>query len=199
MEDAALSVTSGTLLGKLRSNPTDQSAWAEFVRRYGPRVYRWCRRQKLQEADAQDVTQNVLVKLSARMRSFNYDAGGSFRGWLRRVTQSALSDFFTDQKKPGARPIDTLIDDEACANLVRDLEEEFDRELYNEALARVQLRIAPHRWEAFRLTAIEGLSGNEAAARLGMPVATVFTAKNKIQRLLQQEILRLESSARETP
>jgi RNA polymerase sigma-70 factor (ECF subfamily) len=199
MEDAALSVTSGTLLGKLRSNPTDQSAWAEFVRRYGPRVYRWCRRQKLQEADAQDVTQNVLVKLSARMRSFNYDAGGSFRGWLRRVTQSALSDFFADQKKPGARPIDTLIDDEACASLVRDLEEEFDRELYNEALARVQLRVAPHRWEAFRLTAIEGLSGNEAAARLGMPVATVFTAKNKIQRLLQQEIQRLETSARETP
>jgi RNA polymerase sigma factor (sigma-70 family) len=199
MESRVLTPTSDTLLGRLRSEPTDQSAWAEFVRRYGPHIYRWCRQQKLQEADAQDVTQNVLCKLSARLRSFEYDSTRSFRAWLRCVARSALSDFFAEHQRRGGRSLESLTSEEAGDCLVHDLEEEFDRELMDEALARVRHRVAPHRWEAFRLTALEGLSGSEVSARLGMPVATVFTAKSKIQRLLQQEIQRLDNSAVEVP
>jgi RNA polymerase sigma-70 factor (ECF subfamily) len=197
MKSRAPTATSSTLLGRLRSEPTDQSAWAEFVRRYGPHIYRWCRQQNLQEADAQDVTQNVLLKLAARLRSFEYDAGRSFRGWLRCVVRSALSDFFAEQQFLGGRPSESLNSAEAGDCLVQELEEEFDQELLDEALDRVRHRVAPHRWEAFRLTALEGLSGNEVSARLGMPVATVFTAKSKIQRLVQQEIQRLDHSAAE--
>jgi RNA polymerase sigma-70 factor (ECF subfamily) len=86
MDDARSSGTSPTLLGRLRQDPADTAAWSTFVLRYGPRIHAWCQQWRLQEADAQDVTQNVLVKLLARMRTFNYDRAGSFRGWLKTVT-----------------------------------------------------------------------------------------------------------------
>ena len=46
--------TSASLLARLRLAPADQTAWAEFVNRYGRKIYGWCRHWGLQEADAQD-------------------------------------------------------------------------------------------------------------------------------------------------
>jgi RNA polymerase sigma-70 factor (ECF subfamily) len=56
----------------------------------------------------------------------------------------------------------------------------------------VQARVAPHTWEAFRLTTQEGLSGADAAARLQLTVARVYVAKSDVQRMLREEICRLE-------
>ena len=81
---------------------------------------------------------------------------------------------------------------EARDDLVVRLDEQFDRELFEEASFRVRLRVEPHTWEAFRLAAIEGLAGAEVSERLGMKVATVFKAKSKVQRMLREEICRLE-------
>jgi RNA polymerase sigma-70 factor (ECF subfamily) len=66
-------------LGRLRHAPADQSAWGEFVDRYGRKIYGWCRHWGLQEPDAEDVTQDVLLKLAEKMRTFAYDASDSFR------------------------------------------------------------------------------------------------------------------------
>jgi RNA polymerase sigma-70 factor (ECF subfamily) len=63
------SLTQVTLLGRLQRAPSDQAAWQQFVDRYGRQVYRWCRHWKLTEADAEDVTQMVLLKLAQKMRS----------------------------------------------------------------------------------------------------------------------------------
>jgi RNA polymerase sigma-70 factor (ECF subfamily) len=94
--------TSTTLLGRLRQQPADQAAWAEFVRRYGPQVYRWCRHWRLQEADAEDVTQAVLARLSARMRTFAYDPAKSFRAYLMTLARYAWCDFREASRQPGA-------------------------------------------------------------------------------------------------
>ena len=80
MRDAQDLRTSATLLGRLRGQPTDQEAWSEFVDRYGARIYGWCRRWSLQDADAKDVTQAVLATLCIKMRTFTYDPSLSFRG-----------------------------------------------------------------------------------------------------------------------
>jgi RNA polymerase sigma-70 factor (ECF subfamily) len=61
-----------------------------------------------------------------------------------------------------------------------------------EAQARVRQRVEPHTWEAFRLTALDGLSGAEAAARLGLKVATVYKAKSKVQQMLHEEVAGLD-------
>jgi RNA polymerase sigma factor (sigma-70 family) len=195
MGAASASLTSSTLLGRLRSSPTDQAAWNDFVQRYGPKIYRWCRQWDLQEADAQDAAQNVLVKLAGRMRAFEYDPARSFRAWLKVVTQSVVSDFLAERARAGrALTLQQLDTAAARDSLLQHLQEEFDLELFEEAMARVQLRLAAHRWEVFRLTAIEGLPGVEVAARLRMKVATVFAAKSAVQRLVRKELRRLEGS-----
>src|SRR5205807_5575302 len=81
---------------------------------------------------------------------------------------------------------------EARDDLARRLEAEFDLELLEEAKRRVRQRAAPQTWEAYRLTAIEGLSGAEAAARLGMKVAAVFVSRSHVLKRLQSEVRALE-------
>ena len=53
---------------------------------------------------------------------------------------------------------------------------------------RIKGRVKPATWEAFQLTAIEGLSGADAAHKLGIPVAHVFVAKHRVQKMLQEEV-----------
>jgi RNA polymerase sigma-70 factor (ECF subfamily) len=190
--------TSASLLARLRQAPADQEAWAEFVDRYGPKVYGWCRHWGLQEADAQDVTQDVLVRLAAKMRGFDYDPTRSFRAWLKTLARHALSDFCTARGRVGAAGgsgvVELLQTVEAREDLVRQLNEEFDREILDEAVTRVRARVAPKTWQAFELTAHEGRSGAETAAALGMTVAAVFVARGRVQRLLQEEVRRLDGS-----
>ena len=197
MGSAEDSGTRVSLLGRLRRDPTNQAAWAEFVDHYGGKIYGWCRKWDLQEADAQDVTQNVLLKLAGKLRDFHYDPSRSFRAWLKTVTHHAWRDFLESRQRPGQGSGDSQVGRllqsvEARADLLRHLEEEFDRELLEEAMLRVRLRVAPQTWQAFRLTALEGLSGAEAAARIPMQVAQVFVAKRRVQKMLQEEVARLE-------
>ncbi len=197
MDQDSIPLTSTTLLRRLRHEPADQEAWAEFVRRYGPQVYRWCRRWRLQEADAEDVTQAVLVRLSARMRTFVYDPARSFRAYLRTLARYAWCDFLEARKQPGAGAggsdvLVLLATVEAGDDLVGGLNEQFDQEVLAEAQDRVRLRVEPHTWEAFRLTAVDGLSGADAAARLGLTVAGVYKARSRVQQMLHDEVARLE-------
>ena len=184
--------TSLTLLERLQKNPDDPQAWTLFVERYQPRIRRWCTTWGLQDSDADDVAQDVLVKLFAALRKFQYDPSRSFRAWLKTVTQHAWCDFVAARRKSpvqNAGRIDTIADSaEAQSDLNKQLEEAFDRELLEIAMRRIKGRAKPSNWEAFHLTAIEGLSGTEAAQKLGMPVGHVFVAKHRVQKLLQDEV-----------
>jgi RNA polymerase sigma-70 factor (ECF subfamily) len=191
------STTSVTLLGRLRQDPADQAAWSDFVARYGPRILHWCRRWRLQEADAQDVAQDVLVKLHGLMATFSYDAAGSFRAWLKTLAHHAWRDLVADRRRAGIGTGDTrmaaLLNDLAAGeDLAGDLQEEFRRELLDRAMARVKARVPPHTWDAFRLTALEGASGAAAAAQLQMGTAQVYLARSKAKKRLQEEVRRLE-------
>ena len=58
-----------TLLARLyRAGNPDEAAWREFVNLYGSSIYKWCRRWGLQDADAQESTQEVLLKLVGAMQ-----------------------------------------------------------------------------------------------------------------------------------
>jgi RNA polymerase sigma-70 factor (ECF subfamily) len=197
MENGSSSGTRITLLGRLLKDPTNQAVWSEFVEHYGGKVYGWCRKWNLQEADAQDVTQDVLVKLADKMKTFHYDPSRSFRAWLKTITRHAWKDFLDSQKRltkgSGDSGVAQMLDSlEARDDLLKHLEEEFDREILEEAMLRVRLRVAPQTWEAFRLTTMEGLSGAEAAERIPMRATQVFVAKHRVQKMLQEEIQKLE-------
>ena len=197
MADDRTAPTSPTLLGRLGRVPADQAAWGAFAERYGRKIYGWCRHWGLQEADAEDVAQQVLLKLAHTMRTFSYDPAKSFRAWLKTVAHHAWRDFVEARNRPGAGSGDTRVLEllqtvQARDGLVDELDEEFTQELLDEAMARVRLRVQPHTWQAFHLLAVERLSGAEAAERLGMKVATVFVARSKVQKMLQEEVRKLE-------
>ncbi len=197
MVDDRLPTTRITLLSQLRHDPSDQAGWDEFVERYGRHIYRWCRRWQLQVADAEDVTQNILVKLSQKLRAFAYDPSRSFRGWLKTVAHHTWQDFEDSRRaRPAAGGDDELLLTlEARDELVHRLESAFDLELLEAAKERVRRRVAPHTWEAFRLASLEGVPVAEVAARVRLPAALVYVAKSKVRRMLQEEIQKLEAGA----
>ncbi len=183
--------TSLTLLERVQKFPADGDAWDEFVRRYHPMIRAWCAKWGLQSSDADDVAQDVLVKLLTTMRRFRYDPSRSFCAWLKTVTQHALRDFCDGRGKDHVllHPEIAIVEGVAARDdLERQLEGLFDRDLLQMALRRVQKRLKPVTWDAFRLMALEGLSGQQVGQRLQIPVAHVFVAKNRVQRLLQEEV-----------
>jgi RNA polymerase sigma-70 factor (ECF subfamily) len=151
----------------------------------------------LQEADSEDVTQDVLLRLSQKLGTFQYDPSRSFRGWLRAVTQNALADFLAARRRQCSGSGDDAVLEqlqsvEAREDLLDHLKEQFDSEIVAMACTRARARVEPQTWEAFRLTAYEGLTGEEVAARLGMTRATVFKAKSRVMQFLREEIKQLD-------
>jgi len=189
--------TSATLLARLRHLPPDQAAWQAFTERYGTKILGWCRQWNLQQADAEDVTQTVLLKLAEKMQTFAYDPSRSFRAWLKTLTRHAWSDLWDARGQVkatgGSQAVQLLRTAEAREDLVQRLEGEFDRELLEAAVARVRMRVTPRTWQAYEMMAVEGRSGAYAAQALGMKVATVFVAKSKVLKLLQEERQKLEA------
>jgi RNA polymerase sigma-70 factor (ECF subfamily) len=194
---APLPTTRSILLTQLRRDPSDPALWGEFVELYGRHIYRWCRQWRLQNADAEDLTQNILMKLTQKLRVFTYDSSRSFRGWLKTVAHHAWRDFENSRHRNKAASGDEhaealMLTVEARDDLVQKLEEAFDLELLEAAKVRVRMRVAPHTWEAFRLVALEGLPVAEVATIVRMQIAMVYVAKSKVQRMLQEEIGNLE-------
>src|SRR5690349_18339443 len=91
-------MTRASLLVRIR-NRRDTEAWAEFVEIYAPLIYALVRRHGLQDADAADLTQEVLKSVLRSAADFRYDpARGTFRGWLVTVTRNHLRRWASSQK-----------------------------------------------------------------------------------------------------
>src|SRR5947209_3294109 len=123
--------TSKTLLERVQKFPADRDAWDEFARRYQPMIHAWCVKWGLQASDADDVAQDVLVKLLAAMRKFQYDPSRSFSGWLKIVTHNAWTDFCRGRRRePGQMAPGITITEmvDARVDLERGLESLFDRD-----------------------------------------------------------------------
>jgi RNA polymerase sigma-70 factor (ECF subfamily) len=186
-----------SLLGRLGRNPNDSAAWREFVRYYGRTIFLWCQHWGLQDADADDVSQEILMEVARKMRTFVYDPARSFRAWLKTLAHGAWCDWLERQRRQVRGSGDTQVlrllqTAVARDDLVQRLEQQYDAELLEVAQAQVRLRVGPRSWEAFRLLALERRSGAEAAAELGISVGAVYVARSRVQKLLHEEICRLE-------
>jgi RNA polymerase sigma-70 factor (ECF subfamily) len=138
-----------------------------------------------------------MLRLVRYLPDFAYDPSRSFRGWLRTLTAQSWSGFIRNQVRGIRGAADPVIADRldtvaARVDLVRHLEETYDQELLELAMAEVRERVEPHTWEAFRLTAIEGAAVAKVAARLGIAVATVYRARHVVQQMLRQVVARLD-------
>jgi hypothetical protein len=88
--------TRPSLIARLRDH-ADRAAWGEFVDLYAPVVFRFARARGLQEADAADLTQEVLRLVATAMPRFDYSpTRGGFRAWLLHITKNRLRTFHRD-------------------------------------------------------------------------------------------------------
>ena len=187
------------LLERLRRSSSDSSAWSEFVKQYGHLIIHWCRRYGLQSADAEDVAQDVLLRFWRKAATFHYDSSKRFRNYLRMVIHSALVEWRDSLEQCDYYLLDEqvrklILNIPAQEDLIAKLEEAYDLELMELAMASVKQRVQPRTWQAFHLMAIEGRSGPDIAQTLGIDLSLVYVARGRVQRMIRQTVLRFEEN-----
>jgi RNA polymerase sigma-70 factor (ECF subfamily) len=192
--------TRSTLLARVRS-PENREAWQQFVLIYRPAIYRMARRRGMQDADAQDLVQTVLIRVAGAIDRWEAEPGVRFRHWLRRIARNAILTAFSsspqDAAVGGSEIYDLLAEQpEAPTGVQRELDLESMREQYLRSAVIVQTDVNAETWRAFELTVIQGKSCDEAAAEIGKSIGTVYAARSRVMRRLREQIQRLEDGER---
>lgn len=184
--------TRPSLLVRLR-DARDAEAWRLFVELYGPIVYRFARRHRLQDADAADLTQEVLRGVSGSVGRLDYDPRrGSFRGWLFTLAHRKLYDLLARrrrQEQPGGDSATQMLLDETPARDSEDVwNQEHERQAFAWAAEQVRGQFTETTWRAFWATAVEGRDATAVAEELHLSVGAVYVAKSRVQARLREQI-----------
>jgi RNA polymerase sigma factor (sigma-70 family) len=182
--------THPTLLARVR-DPRDAAAWREFEERYRDLIRRYCRARGLQTADAEDVSQLVLLALARALQSFRFDpARGRFRSYLGRVVDNAI-------RRHVARPagaadlLETSVMDALCAVGEEARDEVWEREWMQHHL-RLAMRAVRSECKPESLALFERLLSGEsvadAAASTGATTEAVYKVQQRIRERLRERI-----------
>jgi RNA polymerase sigma-70 factor (ECF subfamily) len=185
--------TSLTLLEKARSG-SDSAAWERLVSLYDPLVRRWCRQAGLQKADVDNVCQEVFTAVSRSLDTFERTPEqGTFRGWLRRITQNKLRDHWQQEGKgmgavggsDALEQMRQLPSPEADPSGAGAAEE--TGILYRRALELISRDFGERTWKAFWRVVIDGQRPRDVAGELNMTPNAVSSAKARVLARLRQE------------
>jgi RNA polymerase sigma-70 factor (ECF subfamily) len=187
----AYDVTSHTLLQRVQSQ--DPAAWRRFVHLYGPVIYRWTKRARLQPTDGADVTQEVFQAVAQDLPKFRRDSpGASFRGWLWGITRNKVRDHFRRTSPHRGVGGDTAFDQlQQLPDLSEDSKEQISgltAELAHRALQLIQNEFETTTWQAFLRCTVGNVSATEVAAELGLSIAAVYKAKSRVLLRLRHEL-----------
>jgi RNA polymerase sigma-70 factor (ECF subfamily) len=187
--------TRNSLLLKLR-DPADCDAWHEFAAVYRPVVYRMARRRGMQDADAQDLAQGVLMSVARAIGQWEADPNRArFRTWLARVARNAIIDTFRrtypDAGKGGTTQVTRLEQQPAPDD---EIDREHHREVFRWAARQVRWEFAEETWLAFWQTTVENKSPKDVATELGKSVGAVYIARSRVMQRLQQKVQEAESN-----
>jgi RNA polymerase sigma-70 factor (ECF subfamily) len=195
MADSVL--TRPSLLLRIRDT-ADRQAWSEFVAIYAPLVYGFATRHGLQDADAADLTQDVLRSVAGAAGRFRYEAQrGTFRGWLFTLVRNRLRNFFISRRRHaqagGEAAQQALLDLPAREADAAELwERDYERRLFDWAAEQVREDCQEKTWQAFWRTAVEGQGGQEVARALGMSTAAVYLAKRRVMDRLKDYLRQVQ-------
>lgn len=184
--------TRASLLVKVKSLD-DQEAWEIFADTYQPVVYRMARMRGMQDADALDLVQDVLVRVSAAIENFEKRPGVQFRNWLGRIAKnailSALSRSPRETGEGGPDSNNMLEELPGQPNpLAKQLAEEVRREQFLRAAAIVRADVNRETWLAFERTAIQRMSCEDAALELGKTIGTIYAARSRVFQRLRDQV-----------
>jgi len=181
----------------------DDQALALLVRAYHDRVYRFGLRVCRDRFDAEDAVQEAFSKLSQRPEVLRDPSSLS---WLmsvvRHACQRMLRPFLRERRVLGERVtgVDELADLDGVVSAAIDPEQALERwQLVRAVHAAIALLDRPSR-EVLVMRDLEGLSGRETCAALGLELATMKTRLHRARSALRQELERtLAEGARAEP
>jgi RNA polymerase sigma factor (sigma-70 family) len=181
--------TSHSLLERARDSSDDVS-WRKLTELYSPLIRRWVRPNVAQEADSEDVVQDVLATLVRELPRFEHNRNpGAFRTWLRSMTVNRLRVVW--RTRPATTGDDVLARllqlEDPASDLSRTWDEEHDRHVAGTMLDAIRLEFQPATWRAFESTVRDGLPTADVARELGLSVNAVLIAKSRVLKRLREK------------
>lgn len=195
--------TRQSLLERLK-NLEDQTSWQTFFKQYWKLIYSVARRSGLSDAEAQDVVQETVICVSRNIQGLAYDpAYGSFKGWLKRLTQWRVGDYVRKKqyqhqgrRMPKEAPLDTalaeILEDPIGQSVEQAWDEEWKSNLLELAMQSVKQQVSPGQFQIFYYHVAKKLPAKQVAQRLGAKLSEVYLAKYKVSALVKKAIRRLE-------
>lgn len=160
---------------------------------YEPLVYRLARGKGFQDADAREIVQEVMVSVSGAVNRWTPDPEkGRFRDWLFRIARNLMVKYLTRKKyKPlgtGDSQFQRIMDEKGSteAEETRELQKEYEKEMFHWAGAQVRQLVSEKTWKAFWATGVEGKPIAEVAQDLGMTPGAVYIARSRVIGRLQE-------------
>lgn len=184
--------TSLSLINRVRAR--DPEAWARFATLYGPLVYHWCRRSRLQAADAADVVQEVLGGVASHIDGFDHGApGATFRGWLWTITRNKICDHFRRREgrpsaEGGTTAYQRLQQTPQIPEPPSETSPQDDEGILRQGLLEmVRAEFEEQTWRAFWRVTVDEQSAADVADELGTTIDAVYQAKSRVLRRLRQQ------------
>lgn len=199
--------TRPTLLFRLR-DWQDQASWDEFYRLYRNFVYGLARRGGLTHVEAEEVAQEVFVRVAETIKDFESDpARGTFRGWLAQLTRWRIADKFRTRPRDAAgqpsrrsqeltdatRTIERIPDDKT-GTLDTASETEWQKHVLDAALGRLARRVPAKHFQVFDLYSRQGWPVMRVASELGLNPASVYLISHRLTKQLKAEVETLRTS-----
>ena len=164
--------------------PAEVPTWGEIVERHSDRVYRLAHRLTGNRADAEDLTQEVFVRV---FRSLDTYTPGTFEGWLHRIT----TNLFLDQARRKQRIRFDALSDERAARLASPApapETAYAEQTFDDDVERALASLPPDFRAAVVLCDVEGLSYEEIATILDAKLGTVRSRIHRGRSMLRAEL-----------
>ncbi len=183
--------TRASLLLRIR-HADDDTAWREFVDLYTPLVWGYARNRGLQDADAADLTQEVLTAVARSIARLDYDpARGTFRNWLFTIVRRKLANrraAFANQVRGSGDSVTAqrLAEQPDASAEEEKWEREWEARVFAWACEQVRREVSDATWQAFWRAAFDGRSGKQVAAELGLSVTAVYNARSRVLARLKE-------------
>jgi RNA polymerase sigma factor (sigma-70 family) len=178
----------------LRAQTGETNAWKDLTDLYRPLILGWLVRQGVPPRDLEDLSQEVLLSVVKQLPGFEHSGNrGAFRSWLRTIVCRRTADYWRSidahTHASGGSGATAALQELADPNseLNRQWDEEHDWYVLRTLLALVEEEFEPITLQAFRRLALDGASGAEAAAELGLSVAAAYAAKSRVLARIRQE------------
>ncbi len=185
--------TSHSLIARVK-DLGDGAAWGEFLGIYEPVIFRMARRRGLQDADAQDVMQQVFLSISRSIESWTSgDSKPPFRAWLTTIARNAITKALTRRPREVATGSTSMVELlEAQSDSLETTAEilaETRKELVRWATEQIRSEFSEATWKVFWLTAIEGVSIVEVSKSTGRSAGALYVARYRVIARLKEKVM----------